>query len=49
MGEEKEERKQLIARIPVELHKAAFHAAIDKGISLTEWVEEAIREKLQRE
>ena len=43
------ERESRVVNIGLELWKRAEILAIDKGISVTEFVEEAIREKLDRE
>lgn len=37
------------ARIDDELHRTARQAAIGKGLSFERWVEDAIREKVERE
>ena len=43
------ERESRVVNIGLELWKRVEILAIDKGISVTEFVEEAIREKLDRE
>ena len=43
------ERESRVVNIGLELWKRVEILAIDKGISVTEFVEEAIREKLARE
>lgn len=42
------DRQQLGTRIPVELHKRLKHASVDTGRSMTELVEEAIRDLLSK-
>jgi len=43
------ERESRVVNIDLELLKRAEILAINKGISVTEFIEEAVREKLDRE
>jgi predicted HicB family RNase H-like nuclease len=43
------ERESRVVSIDLELWKRAEIVAIDKGISVTEFIEEAIKEKIDRE
>lgn len=42
------ERDRIEVRIPPELRRAVLHSAIDEGLSLSEWMVDAARRKLQR-
>lgn len=45
-----QKRKQILIRLPDNLLKEARHAQIDsKHSSMGRWIEEAIREKLERD
>jgi predicted HicB family RNase H-like nuclease len=43
------ERETRVVNIDLELMKRAEIIAVDKGVSVTEFIEEAIREKLDQE
>lgn len=43
------ERESRVVNIGLELWKRAEILAIDKGLNVTEFIEEAIREKIDRE
>lgn len=49
MSEKNAGRARLVARVPRDLHRAARIAAIDRGVSVSVLVEEAVRAALDSE
>jgi len=43
------DRKTFPVKLDFEIHKRMRHAAIDEGVSLQQWIEQAISEKLKKE